>query len=138
MGFFQRFFQGRNGSDQLNLALLVLSIIATFLSRVLFPFVLGTIGYVLLFLCVFRMISRNIPQRQLENRWFLEKTKRFRRSKSGNAYRTYTQTPRPKKDRKNYRYFKCSNCKQNLRAPKGKGKIKITCSNCGTVFQKTV
>ena len=34
------------------------------------------------------------------------------------------------KDRKNYIYFKCKNCKQELRIPKGKGKIKVICPNC--------
>ena len=34
------------------------------------------------------------------------------------------------KDRKNYKYFKCKNCGQELRIPKGKGKIKVICPNC--------
>ena len=34
------------------------------------------------------------------------------------------------KDRKNYIYFKCKNCKQELRIPKGKGKIKVICPHC--------
>ena len=34
------------------------------------------------------------------------------------------------KDRKNYIYFKCKNCKQELRIPRGKGKIKVICPHC--------
>jgi len=137
MGFLQRFFHGRNGTDQLNIALIVASIATTLLSRFLFLGFLSTVSYVLLFLCVFRMISRNIPRRQQENALFLEKTKRFRRGAGGGAGTGYTKQARVRKD-PNYRYFKCPECKQNLRAPKGKGKINITCPKCGTVFQKTV
>ena len=132
MGFLQRFFQGRNGPDQLNIALIVLSLASTVLSYVMFRNALSTVSYVLLGLCIFRMISRNIPRRQQENAFFLEKTKGFRRKSAGGG-----QT-RVRKDRANFRYFKCPNCKQNLRAPKGKGKVKITCSKCNTVFFKTV
>ena len=35
-----------------------------------------------------------------------------------------------------HRVYKCPKCKQTLRVPRGKGKILITCSNCGHKFQK--
>lgn len=35
-----------------------------------------------------------------------------------------------------HKYFRCPNCGQMLRVPKGKGKISISCRNCGTTFQK--
>jgi len=141
MHFLQRFFQGRNGRDQLNIALAVLSVVTTLLSRFMLQFPLMLISYIALALCVFRMVSRNISRRQTENALFLEKTKRFRRgsvhSSSGTGS-AYAGPRRVKKDRANYRYFKCPACKQNLRAPRGKGKVKITCSKCGTVFYKAV
>ena len=37
---------------------------------------------------------------------------------------------------KDHRYFKCPNCGQQLRVPKGKGKLNITCRNCGVSFEK--
>ena len=33
-------------------------------------------------------------------------------------------------NRKTHLYFKCSNCKANLRVPKGVGKIEVTCPKC--------
>ena len=36
--------------------------------------------------------------------------------------------------RKNYRYFKCPNCKTLLKVPKGKGKIEITCPKCKNII----
>ncbi|MEG1066114.1 MAG: hypothetical protein RSD85_01035, partial [Erysipelotrichaceae bacterium] len=40
------------------------------------------------------------------------------------------------KDRKDYKYFKCPQCKKNVRVPKGHGNITITCPQCGTKFDK--
>ena len=131
MGFLQRFFYGRNGSDPLNIALLILGLVTSFLGRLTGFSFLEFIAMVLLTLCVFRMISRNVTRRQQENAFFLEKTRRFRRG-GGHA-----GAPRVKKD-PNYRYFKCPQCKQNLRAPRGRGKVRITCSKCGNVFERTV
>ena len=42
------------------------------------------------------------------------------------------------RDRKNYRYFKCPCCKQVQKAPKGRGRIRVTCHKCGNVFEKKV
>ena len=38
--------------------------------------------------------------------------------------------------RKTYRYFSCPHCRQQVRVPKGRGKISITCPKCGTQFIK--
>jgi DNA-directed RNA polymerase subunit RPC12/RpoP len=38
--------------------------------------------------------------------------------------------------RKTHRFYKCPSCKQRLRVPKGKGRISIRCSKCGTSFEK--
>ena len=38
----------------------------------------------------------------------------------------------------NYTFFTCPKCKQELRAPKGKGKILVTCQNCGEKFEQKV
>ena len=37
---------------------------------------------------------------------------------------------------KEHRYFKCPNCGQQLRVPRGKGKITINCRNCGVSFEE--
>lgn len=36
---------------------------------------------------------------------------------------------------KHYKIFKCPNCSQKMRVPRHKGKITITCKNCGTTFR---
>ena len=37
-----------------------------------------------------------------------------------------------------YKYFNCPECGQKMRAPKGKGRIRVTCTKCGTQFEKRV
>ena len=69
-----RFMAGRNGNDQLNICLLiadvVLMLLATIFSRklgaVLYPLVLVLLGYT-----YFRMLSRNVYKRRLENEKYL-------------------------------------------------------------------
>ena len=127
MGFLQRFFHGRNGMDPLNIALAATALGLMLLGRFLLGALFEVLTTAMLFLCVFRMVSRNIPKRQRENARFLQLLRRLR-----------AKSPRAGADRAHFRYFKCPACGQNLRAPKGKGKIKITCSKCGRVFYKKV
>ena len=36
---------------------------------------------------------------------------------------------------KQYKYFICPQCAQRLRVPRGKGKIRVTCTHCGNIFE---
>ena len=38
--------------------------------------------------------------------------------------------------RKEYHYYRCPQCGQQLRVPRGRGKISITCPKCGHQFIK--
>ena len=40
------------------------------------------------------------------------------------------------KQLKEYHIYKCPNCKQKLRVPRGRGRIAIRCRKCGTEFIK--
>ncbi len=126
MDFLRRFMAGRYGSDQLNNALLLLGlvlIVVEWISRWRWVsiFVLA-----LLILCYFRMFSRNIQARYAENQWFLR-----RWGPVSNRLRNMLARFR---DRKTHRYFKCPQCKQRLRVPRGRGKINITCPHCHHQF----
>ena len=144
MNFLSHFFYGRNGKDQLNIALMFLAIALNVLSRLLFATFFSALSYVAIALCIFRALSRNLPRRQAENALFLEKTSGFRGgsapwagSAADNAGAGGERT-RVKKDRANFRYFKCPSCKQAMRVPRGRGKVRITCSNCAVQFYKQV
>lgn len=39
-------------------------------------------------------------------------------------------------NRKLYHYYRCPQCRQKLRVPRGRGRIQISCPRCGTQFIK--
>ena len=127
MNWFQNFMMGRHGLDQLGFALMitwfVLAMVGNFTTYILVILALIPLAF-----CVFRMFSRNQYRRAKENDAFLKVWRPipawFRRVKNR------------LKGRKTHRYYKCPNCKNTLRVPKGKGKICITCPVCRTEFIK--
>ena len=115
----QRFMAGRYGSDKLNMWILGLGVICCISSLFLtwLPIVylvLSVLSYVLMFVAIFRSLSRNTYRRYRENRRFLMLLARI-------------------KDRK-HKYFSCPRCHQPVRVPRGKGKIAITCPKCAEKF----
>ncbi len=125
--FIQRFMYGRYGGDQLSIFLLVLYFILYLLGTLLHLPVLGYLGYIPILWGFYRILSRNYAGRRAENAKFmtlfgpLQEWFRFQRTKCRD---------------KEHCYFKCPNCGQRLRAPRGKGKITITCRSCGARFDK--
>lgn len=124
MGRFSRacrsFMAGRYGTDKLNIAILgaglVICLINMFLRLPLLNLALTLISYAFMCWAIFRCFSRNIYKRYRENRRYLLWLQRF-------------------KD-KQHRYFDCPRCRQQVRVPKGKGKINITCPKCSNRFIK--
>ena len=122
----RRFMYGRYGVDQLNIFLLVaavaLNLVALILSWIgkasaicaVLGMLVSLISYGFLFWYLFRFLSRNLEKRILENRRYLTWKSRIL-------------------DRQN-RYYRCPNCKQTVRVPKGRGKICIKCPKCSEKF----
>ena len=123
----QRFMYGRYGNDQLNLFLmgLYLLLYLVFLFVRLEP--LYWVVFILLAVTLFRMLSRNIQRRRMENA-------RFMRA-AGPVIRWFRLRRTIHRD-KEHVYFKCPNCGQQLRVPRGKGKITVTCRGCGASFEE--
>lgn len=125
---FQQFMTGRYGSDEFSRFMLIAALIFMVLSM----FTRGSLFYllamVLLIYCYFRMLSRNTYKRYAENEKYLE----IKNNITGFFQREKDHAGQ----RKDYRFFKCPNCKQKVRVPKGKGKIKIHCPKCHTDFIK--
>lgn len=128
MNWFRKFMTGRYGPDELSFAFMLLFLVFWILS-IFFP---STIWFVLELLCIvlcyFRMFSKNYFKRSQENAKFLRFYDpirfKLRRSK------------KRMQDKKTYKFYSCPNCKQELRVPKGKGDISITCPKCKTKFDK--
>ncbi len=127
MNGLRRFMYGRNGVDQLNLALLVFSVLLMVITAFIPIYWVRLIEYVPLIWCLFRMLSKNIVARRAENYKFITIWNKVKGFFSGVSLRFKDKT---------HRYFKCPSCKTVVRVPKGKGKILITCPRCKTRFEK--
>ncbi|GEP64432.1 hypothetical protein [Clostridium beijerinckii] len=125
----RRFMFGRYGGDELSKALLILS----FILLLIMNFVpkdlrfLTILAYIPVIICMFRIFSRNIYKRRNENYKYLKIKNNIVMWFKNNINRIKTL--------KNYKYYTCSNCKQKLRVPRGKGKISITCPKCNSSFK---
>ena len=121
---------GRYGTDALSKLLLVCSLVVF----LLFIFIRSPFLYlgalVLLILAYYRILSRDFAAREAENEHYL---------KGSQIVRSQIKKARLKfNGRKIYRYFKCPGCGQEVRVPKGKGRIRITCPKCHIRFDRTV
>ena len=123
----QRFMYGRYGSDQLNLFLLVVYVVLYVLQLFVRASLLYWLATAVLILALFRLLSRNLERRRAENARFLQV--------AGPALQWFRLRRTIRRD-KEHRYFKCPNCGQQLRVPRGKGKITVTCRSCGASFQE--
>ena len=117
---FARFMSGRYGTDKLNMLLLttglILSLAGLFVRLPMLNLGCMILSYGLLGFSLFRTFSRNTYKRYQENRKYLLWLQKI-------------------KD-KQHRYYNCPRCRQQVRVPKGKGKISITCPKCKEKFVK--
>lgn len=124
----QRFMYGRYGNDNLNRFISIAALLFSILSIFTKGAIANSLTFLLLFLCFFRMLSKNIYKRQQENLSYLsiknEVTNYFKRTKLHIS------------QRKTHRFYKCPSCKLKLRVPKGKGLITISCPKCKDSFNK--
>lgn len=124
------------GFDKLSRDLLFLAVILNIFAIAFFG---STAGLILCFistlisaLMLYRILSQNISRRSGELRIYetiLGSIRSF-------FQKLFNRSRNDVKKHSSYKYFRCPNCRQKLRAPRGKGKIRVTCSNCGTQFQK--
>jgi len=124
---FQRFMYGRYGNDQLNQFLIIAALVLSVLNLVFRASAVTLVADVLIVCCLFRMLSKNTYKRREENAKFMRKAQP--------AIKWLRLQQSIRKD-KAHRYFKCPNCSQYLRVPRGKGKITVTCRSCGASFQE--
>ncbi len=134
---FTRFMQGRYGYDDYGRRLItyaiVLIIIEIVLDLVRSTGVLGSAGTAFVYIInviltiiaivfiiywAFRFFSRNLAKRREENQ------RHLRRRRRGETRRKRAV------DQRDYKYLTCKNCGQQMRVPRGKGKIVVKCPKC--------
>ena len=128
-----KFMSGRYGIDQLYRFLLLNAVVCILISTLLSDYtsagvLFNVAAFLLLAWAVFRIFSRNIEKRYLENLHYLEQV--------GVVQRKLRMRKEKHRQRKDFKFFVCPTCKTNLRVPKGKGKVNITCCKCGNRFQR--
>ena len=134
-----QFFAGRTGVDSLGRFITFLSLIFMILTMITHSNIVYLIAVACLAYSIWRMFSKNYQKRYSENQWFLTKTAKIRYKFNPRDIRNKIERAKYyASQRKMYAIFKCPNCKQKLRAPRGRGKIQVTCSKCRTQFIKKV
>lgn len=128
MNKLRQFMYGRYGMDQLGAGIAVSYFILTVLSNLFRFWPIMVLTYALFFIWIFRILSKNIYQRQKENTIFL--------SKWNPVKGKFALLGKRMSEGKQYRFYRCPSCKQMIRVPKGKGRISITCPKCKTEFIK--
>ena len=124
----QQFMVGRYGADELGRFISVSTLVCLLVSLFTKWGILYWIGLFLIFYTYFRMFSKNVSKRYQENQKFL--TLRYK------AVAKWSIMKKHFLERKIYRFYKCPQCKQKVRVPKGRGKICITCPKCRAEFVK--
>ena len=124
-----QFMQGRRGVDQYGRFLLLVAMTFLIVSMFTLENLFYYLGLMIFIYAYYRIFSRNLYKRERENTWYL--TMKFRLTK-GKSFR------QKQYEWRYYAYFKCPGCGQKMRAPRGKGTIKIKCHSCNTEFQKKV
>ncbi len=114
--------------DNLSRLLLYIALGIFALSAILRLWVLLILGGAVFAICIYRALSKNLNQRYSENRMYLHLTQNARSS----VHRFILRI----KDKKTHRIFKCPNCSQKIRVPRGKGEIRIKCPGCRIEFRE--
>ena len=123
----QRFMYGRYGNDQLNLFLIGLYLLLYLAYLFTGLELCYVVGFAFLAWSLFRLLSHNIERRRAENARFLHFI---------GPILSWLRLRRTIRRDKEHVYFKCPNCGQQLRVPRGRGNITVTCRSCGASFQE--
>ncbi len=129
---FEKFMAGRYGVDQLSNALNVLFILLVVIGLISRNTLIWWIALIPMFYNYFRMFSKNFSKRYNENRIYT--------NMMSPVYNFFDKMKlkfqkKQKRDKKKYKYYHCKNCGQELRIPRGKGKVVITCPICKHSFE---
>ena len=125
---FSRFMIGRYGTDEFSRFLLWVSVILMVLNFFVHREGLSLLVFALLGFVYFRMFSKNIQKRYDENCRFLAVKSR--------VLRGFDSRRSTLEDLKTHHIYRCPQCRQKIRVPRGKGKICITCPKCRTEFTR--
>ena len=124
----QRFMYGRYGSDQLTRFLPIAYLVLFGLYFVTGFDLFYLLCSVLIFVVLFRMLSRNGGKRYAENAKYMAFM---------NRCRTEAQQAKVRRaNRKEFKYFRCPQCRVIIRLKRGTGERMVHCPKCHHEFQQ--
>ncbi len=124
----RRFMIGRYGTDKLNFVAMATAFVLSIIGMLTDIYLFAIISYFILGVVIYRTLSKNIYKRVEENRKFLALYTPLE-TRINSTFRIL-------KGEKYHKYFRCTSCKQEVRVPRGKGKVEITCPRCKNRFIK--
>lgn len=137
-----RFMQGRYGVDELGRFMTGVSLVILILELVTGWYALTLVFWAVFIIVYYRMFSRDYGKRQQENQKFLTARYKFKAKwyqtfhKNGSNNGGFKKLKRDIQQRMQYHIYKCPNCSQKIRIPRGKGKIMVKCPKCQIEFMK--
>ena len=119
--------RGRQGPDDLATFCVNVAIVVVIVNLFARTSWLGWVALALVVYAMFRIQSKNLGSRARENEAFL---------KALGPARPWVQNPRAAwGELRAYKHVRCTSCKQKVRVPRGKGKLRVTCPKCRTKFE---
>lgn len=127
---YQNFMQDRYGADELGIAIALFALALIVINLFVNSWGLTWVIVVLTALQFCRLLSHNYDARRAENNTFLRLIKNPKNALGDLTNRFQRRT----QEAKTYKHLSCPNCKQKVRVPRGKGKLRVTCPSCKTKF----
>lgn len=118
---------GRNGWDELTVVVFVVALLLVVINVFVRTFILSIFALLLMGCVVWRVLSRNVEERETENAVFLDFV---------SPILPWLRHPvAAAKEVRTYKHLSCPECGQRVRVPRKKGKIRITCPKCQAKFE---
>lgn len=122
----QQFMQGRNGVDELAFFCIEIALILVIINIFARNVVLTILIIAALAYAVFRIVSPNINARRQESMTF---------ARALGPVRPWITNPVAAfTNNRTYKHGRCPHCGQQVRVPRGKGLLRVTCPKCGEKF----
>lgn len=118
---------GRQGPDDLAVFCVNLAMVLVLVNVFAHVWALSIAALAILVYGMFRIQSKNLGARARENEAFL---------RALGPARPWFQNPRAAwGELRAYKHVRCFSCKQRVRVPRGKGRLRVTCPRCKTKFE---
>ena len=125
---FNRFMAGRYGADELSRVMMFAAVAVMLINLFVRLEILNIVVVALIVIIYLRMFSKNIQKRYEENcKYYALKQK---------VLAFFGKQKNMAQDLKANHIWKCPECGQKIRIPRGRGKIIVTCPKCRHEFEK--